>query len=137
MGSDYVQSISRTSHSKERFQPKGQSRIHRIKICARRACVYDKLSLSRQKLPRASIADKTLHKRRRCRSIDDVLKVIGVDNRKIIADKIVIEAVSHDFAGIHVGEGTSFEWIPKYHLLRQINIGPTYIAKVRLTTAAI
>lgn len=46
----------------------------------------------------ASIADKTLHKRRRRRGIDDVLKMISVDNRKIIADEVVVEAVSHDFA---------------------------------------
>ena len=117
--------VLRTAKSASTAPPKGQNRIHRIKICARRACVYDKLSSTRQKLPRASIADKTLHKRRRCWSIDDVLEVIGVDNRKIIADQIVIEAVSHDFAWIHVGKGTSFEWIPKHHLLLQINIGPT------------
>ena len=53
---------------------------------------------TRQKLLQVSIADKTLHKLRRCRSIDEVLKVISVSNGKIVADEIIFEAVGHDFA---------------------------------------
>lgn len=49
-------------------------------------------------LASASSADKTLHEPRRCRSVDNVLKVISVDNRKIVADEIIVEAVSHDLA---------------------------------------
>ena len=65
----------------------------------------------------------SLHKRRRCRSIDDVTEVIGNHNGKIVTDKILVEAVSHYFARIHVGKGTSLEWIPKDYLFLHINIG--------------
>ena len=89
------------------------------------------LVLNPPKAPfQASIADKTLHKRRRRRGIDDVLKVISVDNRKIIANEVVVEAVSHDFAFIHVGEGTSFERISKDHLLLHINTGSINISQI-------
>ena len=79
--------------------------------------------LNRQRLVLASIADMTLHKRRRCRSIDDVIKMISVNNRKIVADEIIVEAVSHDFAGIYIRKRTSFERITKDHLFQHINIG--------------
>ena len=51
-----------------------------------------------QKLLYASIADKTLNECCRCRSIDDVLKVISVDNREVVADEVIVKAVSHHFA---------------------------------------
>ena len=78
--------------------------------------------LTRQRLFLASIADMTLHKRRRCRSVDGVIKMISVNDRKIVADEIIIEAVSHDFAWIYIRKRTSFEWITKDHLFSQINI---------------
>ena len=64
----------------------------------------------------------TLHKRRRCRSIDDVVEMISVNDRKIVADEIIVEAVSHDFAWIYIGKRTSFERITKDHLFPHINI---------------
>ena len=79
--------------------------------------------LNRQRLVLASIADMTLHKRRRCRSINDVIKMISVNNRKIVADEIIVEAVSHDFARIYIRKRTSFERITKDHLFQHINIG--------------
>ena len=79
--------------------------------------------LNRQRLVLASIADMTLHKRRRRRSIDDVVKMISINDRKIIADEIVVKAVSHDFAWVYVRKRTSFEWITKDHLFPHINIG--------------
>ena len=78
--------------------------------------------LNRQSLFLASIADMTLHKRRRCRSIDDVVKMISINDRKIVADKIIVEAVSHDFAWIYIRKRTSFEWITKDYLFPHINI---------------
>lgn len=79
--------------------------------------------LDPQRLLKVSIIDKALDKRRRGRSIDDVVKVVSVDNGKIVANKIIIEAISLDFARIHVREGTSLEGISEHHLLQYINIG--------------
>ena len=78
--------------------------------------------LDRLRLVLASIADMTLHKRRRCRSIDDVIKMISVNDRKIVTDEIIIEAVSRDFARIYIRKRTSFEWITKDRLFSHINI---------------
>lgn len=78
--------------------------------------------LNGQKLLETSITDMSLHKCRCCRSVDNVIKVICIHNWKIIADEICVEAVSHHFARIHVGEGTSLERIPKDHLFLCINI---------------
>ena len=83
---------------------------------------------NRQRLILASIADTTLHKRRRCRSIDDIIKMIGVNDRKIVADDIIVETVSHDFAWIHIRKRTSFEWITKDDLCPHINID-TFIVR--------
>ena len=77
---------------------------------------------NRQGLIMASITDMTLHKRCCCRGIDDVIKMIGVNDRKIVADEIIVEAVSRDFAWIHIRKRTSFEWITKNHLFSHINI---------------
>lgn len=77
------------------------------------------------KTPRSpSIADTTLHKRRCCRSIDGVIQVIRVNDRKIIADEIIVKAISHDFTRIHIREGASFERISENHLCLHINIKP-------------
>lgn len=78
----------------------------------------------------------SLHKRRRCRGIDNVIKVICIHNWKIVADEICVEAVSHYFARIHVEERTSFVRIPKDHLFLCINIDFKR-AIFRLTIAAI
>lgn len=109
---------------------KGRKRTQRRKLCTRRLDACKKANQTREKLHQPSIADKALHKRRCCRSIDDVRKVISVDNGKIVANEIIGEAVSLDFARIHVGEWTSFEWIPKDHLLPRINIGSIVNGKI-------
>ena len=66
----------------------------------------------------------TLHKCRCCRSIDGVVKVISVNDGKIIADEIIVEAISHDFTRIHIRERASFERISENHLCLHINISP-------------
>ena len=78
--------------------------------------------LDPQRLLKVSIADKALHKCGRGRSIDDVVKVVSVDHGKVVANEIIIEAISLDFTRIHVREGTSFEGISEHHLLLYINI---------------
>lgn len=85
----------------------------------------------------ASIADMSLHKCRCCRSINNIFEVMSVDEREIVAYQILVEAVSHDFAGIHVREGTSFKWIPKNDLSLHINIDSIDIGHIGLTIAAI
>ena len=86
--------------------------------------------LDPQRLLQVSIADKALHKCGRGRSIDDVVKVVSVDHGKIVANEIIIEAISLDFARIHVREGTSFEGISENHLLLYVNIGPRDFGQV-------
>ena len=115
---EYFHLLARTSNNNTRG-----------KICTERSDIRQNV-LNSQRLFLASIADMTLHKRRRRRSINDVVKVISVGDREIVTDKILVEAVSRDFVRIYVGEGTSFEWIPKHDLFLHVIIDSVHVSHI-------